>query len=206
MIYETDVYRISCEDESTSDMLFYHLEKQAGELALLFGIPYLPTDLKIHIDILDKQAFEDKKSLHFGKSTGSEIVAFSIVNICAVSYRTIHDQYTPEEYCRVILHELVHVLQRITTRISPEQNVWLYEAVACYLAGQRADISYGEKTHTPWDIFKKNCYAVPACYNIAYHLGAALMSSCAPGEAAARCSDVTQCEAVCAQAYRNLFR
>ena len=55
MVYETDVYRISCEDESTSDILLYHLEKKAGELALLFGIPYLPADLKIHIDILDKQ-------------------------------------------------------------------------------------------------------------------------------------------------------
>ena len=206
MVYETDVYRISCEDESTSDILLYHLEKKAGELALLFGIPYPPADLKIHIDILDKQSFEDKKSLHFRKSAGSEIVAFSTVSICAVSYRTIHDQYTPEEYCRVILHELVHVLQRITTRISPEQNVWLYEAVACYLAGQRADVSYREKTHTPWDIFKKNFYAVPECYSIAYHLGSALMSSCAPGEAAARCSDVVHCETVCAQAYRNLFR
>lgn len=206
MVYETDIYQMACEDEGTADVLFYHIEKQAGELALLFGISCLPADLKIHIDILDEKAFEHEKSLHFGNSAGSEIVAFSMVHIYAVSYRAIHDQYTPEEYCRVILHELVHVLQLISTRIPPEQNAWLYEAVACYLAGQRADISYREKIHTPWDIFKKNFYATPECYSIAYHLGATLMSGCAPGEAVARCSDILHCEAICAEAYGDLFK
>ena len=206
MIHETDIYQMNCADSSAVEILFDRIEKQVGELALLFGISHLPDGYKIQIDILDQNAFDQRKSLHFGKSAGSTIVAFSTVSICVVSYHAIHDRYTPEEYRQVILHELVHVLQQISTRVPPEQNAWLYEAVACYLAGQRADISNKEKAHVPWYIFKKNFYLVPECYSIAYHLGAALLSDCASGEAVSRCSDIPLCEAICSRAYDGLFR
>lgn len=205
MIYETDVYRIICREEDTADALFCPLAAQAKRLALLFGISRLPSDRKIHIDILGQKPFEREKGLHFGKSAGPEIVAFSTEHVCAVSYRAIRDGYTPEEYRRVILHEFVHVLQWITTRIPPDQNIWLYEAAACYLAGQTADISHMEHT-VPWDMVRQNFYATPECYSIAYHLGTALLSGCVPGEAAIRCSDVPHCEAVCAEAYASLFK
>lgn len=75
MIYETDIYRMAC-DDSTADVLLAHIEKQAGELALLFGISHLPAGCKIQIDILDRNAFDQKKSLHFGKGTGSKSLRF----------------------------------------------------------------------------------------------------------------------------------
>ena len=206
MIHETDIYQMNCADSSAVEILFDRIEKQVGELALLFGISHLPDGYKIQIDILDQNAFDQRKSLHFGKSAGSTIVAFSTVSICVVSYHAIHDRYTPEEYRQVILHELVHVLQQISTRVPPEQNAWLYEAVACYVAGQYADISNKEKSHVPWHIFKKNFYMVPECYSIAYHLGAALLSDCASGEAVSRCSDVSLCELICSRVYDGLFK
>lgn len=205
MTYETDVYRIICGEEEASDALFCPLAEQAEKLALLFGISHLPPDCRIRIDILGLEPFEREKGLHFGKSTGPEIVAFSTEHVCAVSYRAIRSRYTPERYRQVILHEFVHVLQWIATRVPTEQNVWLYEAAACYLAGQTADISHKENA-VPWDTVRQNFYATPECYRIAYHLGAALLSGCAPGEAAARCSDVPYCEAVCAEAYAGLFK
>lgn len=205
MTYETDVYRIICGEEEASDALFCPLAEQAEKLALLFGILHLPPDCRIRIDILGLEPFEREKGLHFGKSADPEIVAFSTEHVCAVSYRAIRSRYTPEEYRRAILHEFVHVLQWITTRVPPGQNVWLYEAVACYLAGQAADISRKENA-VPWNMVRQNFYAVPGCYRIAYHLGAALLSDCTPGEAAAWCSDVPRCEAVCAEAYAGLFK
>lgn len=205
MTYETDVYQIICGEEEASDALFCPLAEQAKKLALLFGISYLPPDCRIRIDILGLEPFEREKGLHFGKGAGPEIVAFSTEHVCAVSYRAIRSRYTPEGYRQVILHEFVHVLQWIATRVPTEQNVWLYEAAACYLAGQTADIS-NKGNAVPWDTVRQNFYATPGCYCIAYHLGAALLSGCAPGEAAARCSDVPYCEAVCAEAYAGLFK
>ena len=98
MIHETDIYQMNCADSSAVEILFDRIEKQVGELALLFGISHLPDGYKIQIDILDQNAFDQRKSLHFGKSAGSTIVAFSTVSICVVSYHAIHDRYTPEEY------------------------------------------------------------------------------------------------------------
>lgn len=205
MTYETDIYQIICREKDAEDTLFCPLAAQAERIALLFGISRLPPDYKIHIDILGRKSFEHEKSLHFGKSAGPEIVAFSMGRVCVVAYHAIRGQYTPEGYRRLILHEFVHTLQRIATRVPPEQNVWLYEAAACYLAGQTADILHlGDVV--PWDMVKQNFYAIPGCYRIAYHLGAALLSDCAPGEAATRCSDVPYCETVCAETYASLFR
>jgi len=203
--YETDVYQITCGEEDTADELFCPLAARAGRLALLFGISRLPPDCRICIDILGRKSFEREKGLYFGKSAGPEIVAFSTERVRAVSYRAVQSRYTPEGYRQVILHEFVHVLQWISTRVPPKQNVWLYEAVACFLAGQTADVSHmGDAV--PWDTFRQDFYAAPRCYGIAYHLGAALLSGCAPGEAVARCSDVPHCEAVCAEAYAGLFK
>ena len=205
MTYETDVYRIICEEEDAADALFCPLRAQVERLALLFGIPSLPPDCRIRVDILGREAFEPEKSLRFGKSAGPEIVAFSTEHICAASYRAVRGRYTPEAYRKVILHELVHVLQWISTRVPPEQNIWLYEAAACYLAGQAADVPpMGDAV--PWDAVRRNFYATPGCYSVAYHLGSALLSGCAPGQAAALCSDVPRCEAVCAEAYARLFK
>lgn len=205
MTYETDIYRIICGEEDAADALFCPLAAQARRLALLFGISRLPPDDKIRIDILEWKPFEREKGLHFGKSAGPEIVAFSTDRVCAVSYRAVRDRYTMEGYRRVILHEFVHILQWIATRVPPRQNVWLYEAAACYLAGQTADVSHIGNT-VSWDAVRQNFYATPGCYSVAYHLGAALLSGCAPGEAASRCSDVPHCEAVCAEAYTSLFK
>ena len=205
MTYETDVYQIICEKRDAMDALFCPLVVRARELALLFGISSLAPCNKIRIDILGRKRFEIERGLYFGKNASPEIVSFSTERVCVVSYRVIYNQYTPEEYRKVILHELVHVLQWITTRIPPERNVWLYEAAACYLAGQTADISHMENA-VPWEMVKQSFYATPGCYGIAYHLGVALLSGCAPGEVAALCSDVPRCEAVCAEAYANLFK
>lgn len=205
MVYETDIYQIICGEKDASDTLFCPLAAPTRRVALLFGVSYLPADCRIRVDILGQQPFEREKGLRFGKSAGPEIVAFSTEYVCAVSYRAVHGQYTPEGYRRVILHELVHVLQWITTRVPPDQNVWLYEAAACYLAGQVAG-PLPLRSAAPWDAVKQTFYTIPGCYRIAYHLGAALLSDCAPGEAAARCSDVPRCEAVCAEAYASLFK
>lgn len=205
MTYETGVYRIVCGEEDASDALFRPLAAQAERIALLFGIPGLPPDCRIRIDILGREAFEREKSLRFGKSAGPEIVAFSTGRVRAASYRAVLGRYTPEEYRGVILHELVHVLQWISTRVPPERNVWLYEAAACYLAGQAADVPpVGDAV--PWDAVRRDFYGAPGCYGIAYHLGSALLSGCPPGGAAALCSDVPRCETVCAKAYAGLFK
>ena len=154
---------------------------------------------------MEKELFEQKKILYFGTSTPQEVVAFSTTRIYAVSYSALSDKYTMDEYCKVILHEAVHVLQLITTRIAPEESVWLYEAVACYLTGQAADKPRKEKILS-WEAVKQNFYAVPECYGIAYHLGKALLSSCPSRDIVALCADVPRCEAICAGAYAALFK
>ena len=205
LVYETNVYRITCRKKDIMDALFCPLIAQTRRLALLFGISCLPLDCKICIDIMDRNFFEQQKSIFIGKNASSEIVAFSAVRICVVSYCALRDKYTLDEYCKVILHEAVHVLQQITTRVPLEQNVWLYEAVACYLAGQTAESPQMEKA-MPWDTVKQDFYAVPRCYGIAFHLGKALLSDCPPSDIVALCSDVPRCEKICAKAYATLFK
>lgn len=204
-VYETDVYRITCRKKDITDALLYPLIEKTWRLALLFGLSRLPVECKICINIMERDVFTQQKNIHFGKIANSEeIVAFSGVNVSVLSYSALRDKYTLDEYCKVILHETVHVLQRITTMVPTEDNVWLYEAVACYLAGQMAKRPQ-KKEAMPWDTVKQNFYAVPKCYSIAYHLGKALLADCPSSCIVDLCSDVPRCEETCAKAYTTLF-
>lgn len=205
MIYETDMFRITYMENDIKEKAIDALITKSLRLALLFEISHLPLERKISINIMDKNIFKQQKSFYLGKSASPEVVAFSTERIHVVSYRALCDRYTCEEYHKVILHEVVHVVQQLATKVPPEKNVWLYEAVACYLAGQRTEIPQ-RGVPLPWDVVKQDFYAVPRCYSIAYHLGKSLLSGCLSGGIVALCSDVSRCDKICAEAYASLFK
>lgn len=205
--YETDVFSITYRQNALIEKLLPSLLSKASKIAWLFGLSHLPPDTKISIQLMEKEPFTQQCSLYFGQNTNSQIVAFSTTQIYALSYDAICGQYTSEAYYQVILHEIVHVLQLFATRVPIPPNVWLYEAIACYLAEQVTELPPqppSQETAPPWEIVKQNFYAVPKCYTLAYHLGKALLSHCPPSDIITLCSDVPRCEAICAQAYQAI--
>lgn len=138
--------------------------------AAFFGFSSLPDELKIKIHICREEEFKQKKEeLHM--NVPDYVVAFTckINKIFILEYKSLDDWYSLNAYNTVIVHECIHAFQTYFSMISPKQYAWLYEAVACYLAGQKK--TYNRKNRVLWETFTNNFYGINDCYSLAYNFG-----------------------------------
>lgn len=143
------------------------------EVASLFGFSFLSDDLKIKLFICEENDFENKRK-ELSIQNSNVIVAFQcdINCIFVMKYHYLKQLYSKSEYVSVIIHECVHVLQFYYSRLPSKRYVWLYESIACYLAGQKPNRRRLGKVL--WDNFKNNFYDMKGCYEVAYAFGEAL--------------------------------
>lgn len=205
MLFETDLFQLKYEVGQIPTNLLFTIEKEVKRVAAVFGIGHLVPAEKIRISVLDRNSFDIEIGLHFGKDARPDIVAFFADQIYVISYASIFQNYSLDSYIRVILHECTHALQKIATGVPPREAVWLYEAVACFLAGQVRE-SAEENCNFIWEELKSDFYSVQDCYDAAYWLGKELLGGQTQGPVAALCSDLPRCEAICADAIGRRFK
>lgn len=141
--------------------------------AAFFGFRSLPDELKLKIHLCSETRFRLKKEeLH--RKELNQAIAFTcnINNIFVLEYKAVNDGYSLYAYDAVILHECIHAFQAYFSRISPGKYIWLYEAVACYLAGQSKKLN--EKNRVLWESFTNDFYSSSNCYGLAYNFGEAI--------------------------------
>ncbi len=141
--------------------------------AHFFGFTYFIDDLKIKLFIYEKSDFDKKKS-ELGIIKSDKLIAFmyNVNNIIVIKYDCIKERISLQSYMAIIVHEFIHVLQFYFSKISPGQYVWLYESIACYLAGQKKNRS-SLKIET-WEVFERDFYSMKDCYEVAYRFGEAI--------------------------------
>ena len=149
------------------------LSHKIFEIASLFGFTYLIDDLKVKLFICEESDFENKRKDIFIENS-DKIIAFryDINSIFVMKYENLKKHYSQSSYISVIVHECIHVLQFYFSRIPSKQYVWLYESIACYLAGQ---ITKSDRFKIEsWEIFENDFYNMKDCYGVAYRFGEAL--------------------------------
>lgn len=150
------------------DLLFFLQEKTSLDI-IDFGIPALPQQLKIELEVMSYNFFKKKLySTNLSPSIRQFCVAYSDSSIHCAEYASIPQPMPIEKYLKAVRHECIHVLQHLVTRIKPQNAVWLYESVACARAEQIAE----RPTVVPsWEDFITNFYGQSNCYALAYVYG-----------------------------------
>lgn len=146
------------------------LDRKIVSIANFFGIFYLPEYLKIKIYFCDEKKFNQKaEELKF--NFFNEIKAFTtkVNHIYILKFYFLENEFSPQEYNSFLIHECVHVFQMYFSKLKPDTFIWLYEAVACYLADQ--NVICKSATKVPWEEFVNNFYYINNCYSIAYRYG-----------------------------------
>lgn len=204
MVYETDIIRVNYRLGQLPEEILKVLGKKASEIAHLFEIPCLPVDLKISIRLLKKSDFEREIKLHFGHERPPELLAFADSQITVLAYPDLPSVHSKKHFAKIIVHEIVHILQLYATRIPPKYAVWLYESLACRLADQFKPFDC-RMCPASWEETKKNFYKINNCYEIAYALGNALLNEAKNSSLLALCKNLHLCNQVCERAFLALF-
>ncbi len=162
-----------CVFSTTGAMPFENRESLSENIvsvADFFGFRSLPNELKIKIHICNGTEFKHKKEESY-MNEPYHVIAFTcdINKIFVLEYTDVSSGYSLNAYDAVIVHECIHVFQAYFSMISPGRYVWLYESVACYLAGQKNP--YGEKKGVSWEAFTNDFYRINDCYGLAYSFG-----------------------------------
>ena len=194
MIYSNKIFEVAYPSKGISPSLFSFLDDSGCNLVDIFGVSKLAEIEKIRIFILRKALFERERDLHFRKNATPDCVAFSSWRIVVESYNDLKKCYSDIAYCKLVLHECIHVLQRFTTKVPACDAVWLYEAVACYLAGQEKVVPLRNIRDIEWDSLKYAFYDVKDCYAIAYKLGKEFFTQFGTATALKMCADPELCE------------
>lgn len=200
VVHENEIFCIESDYENmiqVSDLI----DNRGTELAQKVGINRLPHEYKIRIQLMRKEKFEKEKSLFLKVKTDFECYAFSTYCIKAVAYEEIKSKIKMQAYCKMILHEVIHVLQHISTAIHPDSAVWLYESIACYLAEQFPD--YDVLAFPEWKKIKEDFYAVRDCYSIAYLIGKYLFDTFTFDEVMNLSKEIDRAERICGEWYSN---
>lgn len=160
---------------SSADM--GHLYEKIIPTARFFGFLKLPRDLKVHLKICNKEEFEKEKQITDFKDI-CDIVAFTynINHVCVLRRDCLKDRVSDDFYDAVIVHECTHIFQLYNSRLPQNKYVWLYETVACYLAGQKK--TYTGMASVTWKNFVDDFYNVSDCYGLAYVFGEKLFLAC----------------------------
>jgi len=138
-----------------------------------FGFRSLPDELKIKIHICNEAEFNCKKEeLHLNGPEYAAAFTYDVNEVFVLEYSAVNRWYSLNAYYTVIVHECIHAFQAYFSMIPPGQFAWLYESVACYLAGQKR--SYNGRDGASWLTFINDFYRIDHCYSLAYCFGEAV--------------------------------
>lgn len=204
MIHENKIFKLEYSGERLPDGFYELLDTQLLYIANQFGFEYLPHEYKIHISLLEKEAFIKEKNKYLAHDISFDCVAFSTYKVYVISYSAVSNQYSIEDYFRLIMHECIHVLQFYATKIPYKSAIWLYEAIASYLSGQ----SHAEKKISlpDWNQLLNDFYRCNNCYNAAYEIGKCLFRKYPISQVMDICSDISKAEEICRNEYFKLLK
>lgn len=200
MEYQNAVFCLKYDGGADYQWLRTCLDTKCIAAAHLFGIKWLPEDLKIKITLLDNKKFYEQVKIYCAEIMDKEYCAFSTYEIFALDYEEVCQRYSPKQYSMIILHECIHVAQLYYSGVLPNKAIWFYEALAAGIAEQKArkpDI------WVKWEEIKNHFYRVPGCYYIAYHLGKYLLRNFQWKEILEFCKNPEICEKDCHWYYTN---
>lgn len=174
MQYENSVFKVDTNRDQISDSILECINGRAIEAAAAFGVYNLPSEFKICIHFCEYKQFIDLADKAGILKQYKECLAFCSDAVYAIEYTLIKARQPENDYCKIILHECIHILQHISTGLAPIKAIWLYESIACYLSDQKLDFP----THIPsWYIFQSDFYLLKDNYAIAYALGKELIDN-----------------------------
>ena len=198
-----NVFTLAYKNCTPNETLSLFLQEKTSQDIIEFGIPHLPEQLKIEIEVISHDSFLKKLSetslpcpiQHF-------CITYSDSFIHCIDYAAIYKQVSVEKYLKSIRHECIHILQHLATLIAPQSAVWLYESIACARAEQ--------KTATPtkipsWDDFVTKFYAQPDCYALAYTFGINLLNHTSLNMLAKQCENFDFFTKECEKIYSKIF-
>ena len=168
MEFENNIIKLIANNNSIEKWIKDYIDERATHIASLFGINDFPEDFKICIHFLKSADFIKLAEKYGFLSKIANCYAISIDAIYIIEYTDISKKESKENYCKIILHEYIHILQHISTSLLPSKAVWLYESIACYLSGQETP----PPTSIPsWSLFESDFYSINDCYSIVYIFG-----------------------------------
>ena len=170
IIYETNAL---CSFELLDDKFYAYLDELSNEISKIssiFGYESFPDELKLKIHECTADEFCNKLDL-FSKNFSKHTISFTYNanQIFIMNYKCLRHMYSFSEYIRFIIHECIHVFQLYFSMIPPSKCIWLYEAVACYLAKQKKIFKSNKCIN--WDEFVNEFYYIDNCYALAYNYG-----------------------------------
>lgn len=169
-IYETNAL---CSFELLDEGFYLCLDdlsNKISKISSIFGYKSFPDELKLKIHECTTNEFYNKFDL-FSKNYSKYIISFTCNanQIFILNYKSIRHIYSFSEYTRFIIHECIHVFQLYYSMIPPSKCIWLYEAVACYLAKQKK--IFKPNKYINWNEFVNKFYHIENCYALAYNYG-----------------------------------
>ena len=139
-------------------------------LALFWKIPPIPDDCKIRVVFLEKVQFE-QQLISCGLETHKSIFAVTTDRIFIRKYSDLCGICSRKEYRKLVIHECIHMLQMYSTTLIPRNYIWLYESVACYMAGQKEESTEQNLSIPQWKEFCTSFYTCTNAYYWAYKVG-----------------------------------
>lgn len=165
-----DIYCIEGLSVEEKKRLLNSLETKLLELASFWEISYLPVDCRIRIIFLNKQEFRTEL-MQRGIINHKNDYAITSDRILILKYCFVENKCSINEYHKVIIHECVHMLQMYSTAVLPGKQVWLYESIACYMAGQDEACNVDSVEKPAWELVCSSFYSITNSYNWAYRIG-----------------------------------
>ena len=207
MFYENDIFIIEVPTPNgvSIENLIFFLNLESRKLAQDFCVMNILRHKKIHIFLLEREYYyEIARAYFFNEVLPPNCIAFSIPysKIFVMAYHAVCQQYTETEYYKVVLHECIHIFQYLATGIKPSSAIWLYEAIACFLAKQDSATIYIIPT---WEQIKDDFYNTPGCYYVAYKLGKYLFKNYIFRDVLTLCTNVQRCEQIISAIFHDLF-
>lgn len=170
VLYETNIFILSLIYKECNCEVYLLVKDKIKEIANWFGFSVLPQELKLRIYIVEMDYIKSYIKKHnLNIPTYSTAFSVSGNEIYIASYTCLCKVMSEEEYIKLIIHECTHILQMYFSKITPENYIWLYESVACYISNQYND--YLPEQIITWDIFVNDFYNIVDCYGLAYKYG-----------------------------------
>ena len=174
MEYTNSIFRVDTRHDQINNSVLECINGRAVDLAYAFGIHALPSDLKLCIHLCEYEQFIELADKFGISKQYNECLAFCYDAIYAIEYTYIDATQIEDDYCKIILHECIHLLQHISTGLMPIKAIWLYESIACYLADQKMNIP---ACLPSWQSFHSDFYSIKDNYAIAYLFGKELIDN-----------------------------
>ncbi len=174
MEYTNCIFRIISNQKCISERVLECVNGRALELADLFGLHNLPYEYRICIHLCGYEKFNLLTEKCGIRNQYKNCLAFSSDAVYAIEYNDITAEISEVEYSKIILHECIHILQQISTKLAPAKVVWLYESIACFLSDQETV----KPIQLPsWNDLRNDFYSIRECYSFAYIFGKFLINT-----------------------------